>query len=297
MTTPLTTTPTTTIYWSTDYTASLHAFETTRKSGLIAESLDGFYKVRLVDPSEHVEQTLVHISEVHDLGYIEAVRFGVPLELAESQGFTWDRGIWTMAVAHAAGQVAAVHEVLTTGAQIAGSLSSGQHHARFGEGAGYCTLNGLAASTREAIRLGAERVLVLDFDAHGGGGTRSVTDPKHVVQVDVTVSPYDTWTPVHPDDSFEVVDPETYLEAIDAALDHATRIAGVDLVIYNAGMDPANAGVSAAVLAERERRVADWVRAQAVPATYLLAGGYLSRNIDWEALVALHRLTTDTFVN
>jgi acetoin utilization deacetylase AcuC-like enzyme len=253
--------------------------------------------VRLADPAAHRDEALVHLAEVHDARYLEAIRTGEPFELAESQGFGWDPGIYTMAVEHAAGQVAAVNEVLTTGARIAGSLSSGQHHARRDEGVGYCTFNGLAASTREAFRLGAERVLVLDFDAHGGGGTRSVTDPERVIQVDVTVSPFDLWEPTNTGDHFELADADDYLAAINRALNHASSIGDVDLVIYNAGMDPINAEVGAAELAERERRVAEWAAAAEVPLAYLLAGGYLWGGFDWDDIVALHRLTIDTFVN
>jgi acetoin utilization deacetylase AcuC-like enzyme len=288
---------TTTVYFNDRYTASVHAAEPTRKSGLIAATLEGHPEVRLADPAPHRDQALVHLAEVHDARYLEAIRTGDPFELAESQGFAWDPGIYTMAVEHAAGQVAAVNEVLTTGARIAGSLSSGQHHARRGEGSGFCTFNGLAASTHEAFRLGAERVLVLDFDAHGGGGTRSVTDPKRVVQVDVTVSPFDLWEPTSTDDHFELAEADDYLAAIDRALNHASSIGDVDLVIYNAGMDPINAEVSANQLAERERRVAEWAAAAEVPLAYLLAGGYLWGGFDWDDIVALHRLTIDTFVN
>jgi len=288
---------TTTVHHNSDYTIAKHNFETTRKAELIARMLFGHAKVRLVDPAEYVEQTLRHLTEVHDEPYLNAVRTGSPRGLAESQGFEWDTGIWAMVVAHAAGQVAAVNRVLVDGERVSGSLSSGQHHARRDHGAGYCTLNGLAASTVEAIRLGAGRVLVLDFDAHGGGGTRSLTDPDRVVQVDVTVSPYDTWEPNTDDDYFAVADSWDYLEAIDAALDHAGTIKGVDLVVYNAGMDPANAGVSAEALAVREQMVFEWVSAQGLPVSYLLAGGYLGGGIDWDDLVALHRLTIDTFVN
>jgi acetoin utilization deacetylase AcuC-like enzyme len=90
---------------------------------------------------------------------------------------------------------------------------------------------------------------------------------------------------------------DDYLAAIDRALNHASGIGDVDLVIYNAGMDPINAEVGANQLAERERRVAEWAAAAEVPLTYLLAGGYLWGGFDWDDIVALHRLTIDTFVN
>lgn len=290
--------PKTPVSYNRKYSATGYQFETTRKALLIAETLFDHPKVELVDPSGYVEQAERLIGEVHSPEYVEAVRTGEPLGLAESQGFDWDPGIYTTAINHAAGLVAAVNEVLTSGCRVSGSLSSGLHHARRDEGSGFCTFNGLAVAAREALRLGAKRVLVLDFDAHGGGGTRSLCEADKVVQVDVSVSPFDLWHPTTDDDYLKyVTDPTEYVAAIDEALEHASGITGVDLVLYNAGMDPANEGVSADDLAERERLVAEWCAARNLPVVYALAGGYLWNGVSWDDLVALHRLTIDTFVN
>jgi len=50
-----------------------------------------------------------------------------------------------------------------------GSLSSGLHHARRTHGAGFCTFNGLALAALTALEVltaGAQRVLILNLDAH-----------------------------------------------------------------------------------------------------------------------------------
>lgn len=286
----------TSVYYNDDYVASQHTFETTRKSARIAATLFDNPDIAIVDPADHTEATTAHIVETHSPYYLRALTTGTPRELAEAQGFGWDPNILTMATAHATGIVAAVDEVLTTDADVAGSLSSGLHHASYAEGAGFCTINGLAVAVREALKRGAERVLTLDFDAHAGGGTRSLTDPDTMVQVDVTVSPFDMWDAVAPDDYFDYTYREGYLESIKQALDHASGVQGIDLILYNAGMDPANSGVSISTLIQRERMVADWAKAHKAPLVYVLAGGYLSNNIDYETLIGLHRITTDTFV-
>jgi acetoin utilization deacetylase AcuC-like enzyme len=75
---------------------------------------------------------------------------------------------------------------------VAGSLSSGLHHARRETGVGYCTFNGLVIAAREALAAGASSVLILDFDAHCGGGTASlIAEDEHVWQVDVAVNSFD----------------------------------------------------------------------------------------------------------
>ena len=98
------------------------------------------------------------VAQVHDLGYILAVQTGFPRGLAESQGFSWDGGLWPMVLASNGGAVAAGLATLENG--VAGSLSSGLHHARCGSGAGFCTFNGLAIAAREALAAGAGSVLI-----------------------------------------------------------------------------------------------------------------------------------------
>jgi hypothetical protein len=66
-------------------------------------------------------------------------------------------------------------------------------------------------------------------------------------------------------------------------------------VLYNAGMDPANSGVSNADLALRERMVAEWAAERGQRLVYALAGGYTGGGITMGDLVALHRLTVDAF--
>jgi acetoin utilization deacetylase AcuC-like enzyme len=200
-----------------------------------------------------------------------------------------------MAMAHSAGLVAAVSEVLTSASRVSGSLSSGLHHARRDHGAGYCTFNGLAVAAAEALDRGAERILVLDFDAHCGGGTRSMTSSDEVVQIDVSTVMFDGWQPSAAQDFLTHSDPGSYIDDIGAALQLASRAGTFDLVLYNAGMDPANSGVSTADLALRERMVAEWVAERGQRLVYALAGGYTGGGISMEELVALHRLTVNAF--
>jgi len=128
--------------------------------------------------------TRVQLTQAHDASYIRAVETGVPRALAESQGFPWDVELWPMVLSSNGGAVAAALAALEHG--VAGSLSSGLHHARRERGAGFCTFNGLVIAAREALTAGARSVLILDLDAHCGGGTRSmIQDDPRIWQVDV----------------------------------------------------------------------------------------------------------------
>ena len=223
-----------------------------------------------------------------------AVTTRAPLNLAESQGFTWDPKVPVMAIAHSAGLVAGVNEVLVGPSRVAGSLSSGLHHARADRGAGFCTFNGLVVGAHTAFELGAERLLVLDLDAHCGGGTRSMTNPNSVVQIDVSTVEFDRWTPAG-NDALLMAGREDYLSRVTEALRLGDAAGSFDLVLYNAGMDPANSGVSAADLKQREQMVAEWADRHEYPLVDALAGGY-TNGITMAELVDLHKLTVDAFL-
>jgi acetoin utilization deacetylase AcuC-like enzyme len=283
------------VFYNADYVASDYASDTTRKSGVLAATLRTDSSVDVVDPGQFTEHTGELIARLHSTEYVQAVRTGTPSDLAESQGFEWDPKLPSLALAHSAGLVAAVSEVLTSTVRVAGSLSSGLHHARQDRGGGYCTFNGLAVAATEALDRGAARVLVLDFDAHCGGGTRSMTSSDQVVQIDVSTVMFDSWQPSAAEDSLTHSGPDSYTDDIAVALRQASRAGLFDLVLYNAGMDPANSGVSTANLALRERMVAEWAAEREQRLVYALAGGYTGGGISMADLVALHRLTVDAF--
>jgi acetoin utilization deacetylase AcuC-like enzyme len=283
------------IYWNQQFTASEYAFDTTRKSGEIAAAIAaGRVEATLIDPEGFTSQATDLIRTVHTDEYVRAVTRGDPIDLAQSQGFTWDDGLPTMAIAHSAGLVAAVTEVLSGTSRVAGSLSSGLHHARAGRGAGYCTFNGLAVAGRAAVDQGAGRILVLDLDAHCGGGTRSMTDRTSVVQIDVSTNRFDRWAPSG-DDALLFADHKDYLERVDEALGLCDRSGPFDLVLYNAGMDPFDNGVSEETLRVREEKVAEWAGEHGHRLVFSLAGGYTSARLPMDGLVDLHLLTVEAF--
>lgn len=281
------------VFYNEHYVSSNVEFDTARKAGHVARSLrrDPIRGVELVDPEpgRSVAHKLVNL--VHDPAYVRAVETGEPRELAESQGFKWDEGIHEMAISHTMGIVSAVTFV-EIGAKRAGSLSSGLHHASFDKGGGYCTYNGLAAAVNTSLSLGF-RTLILDFDAHAGGGTWDIvhgvngwTEKGRVVQLDLSVAHYDTWRP-EGDSRLVMTDGENYLTDARVLLDHARAIGPFDIVIYNAGVDPVNcSSADSATIAEREKMVSEFLGD--TPGVFTLAGGYShDRSID--EVVELHR--------
>lgn len=285
------------LFYSPKYVGAGYAFDTTRKAKWIADSLAGspIPGIELVEPAPLTREQIV---DVHDAEYVRAVETGKPRGLAESQGFPWDAELWPMVLASNGGAVAAAHAALEQG--VAGSLSSGLHHAAAGSGAGFCTFNGLVIAAKAALTAGAKAVLILDLDAHCGGGTVSlIAGDSRIRQVDVSVSSYDCY-PGSEHCRVVVVETSTeYLPTVRRVLDEADRQGrSFDLCLYNAGMDPSEdcstgglTGITLDILAERERLVFEWCGARQIPIACVIAGGYIGRRLDESGLVALHRLT------
>ncbi len=297
-------------YYNSNYSASKYAFDTTRKAQAIAETLVSrpIEGLSLVDPDadfssegdlsrrNFTELATTLTNQQHSNEYFEAMSTGDPRSLAESQGFNWDPGIFTMALAHTSGLLAATHDALSNSC-LAGSLSSGLHHAHYDRGMGYCTFNGLTSAAKFAIDdFGVQRVLILDFDAHSGGGTWDIIQRSlsaNVVQLDVTCSAFDTWKP-EGESAIWYTGHQDYRTDIDRALTYASKkLSAFDFVIYNAGMDPLNAGVSLEDIVYREQAVREFIGD--TPAIFALAGGYTWGNKTMDDVVDWHRITLNTW--
>ena len=291
------------VFYNEKYVVARHGFETTRKAAWVAEKLKAEDECSTTDPHEFVGRTQKLIEEAHTREYVYSLTTGEPRQLAESQGFSWDPGIWEMAVNSTAGVVAAVDEVISEMSEgrvvNAGSLSSGLHHARSGSGAGFCTVNGLAVgvkAARQAMKKSSLEgtVVVLDVDAHCGGGTHSILrGSEGTLHLDLSVNSFDCYEPAGGNRLSILRSPseKEYFSELDGLL--GCIPADTKLVLYNAGMDP-HPTLSKETLRSREERVAGWCAQAGIPAVFVLAGGYLT-SLDKSELVDLHLHTVKSF--
>ena len=239
--------------------------------------------------------TVRQLRRVHAPEYIEAVRTGEPRALAGSSGLGWDEQRYLLTTvstgAIIAAAVAAWRERTVTGA-----TSSGLHHACHDHGAGYCTFNGLVVAAMEVLAAGANRILIVDLDAHCGGGTASLIESvPGIEQVDVSVIAYDTYES-RPDARVEIVGADGYLDAVRRALAAVEQPGTIDLVIFNAGMDVHEdaggiEGIDDSVVRMRDRIVMRWAEAHDLPLAFTAAGGYLSPYLTMDGVAALHGIT------
>lgn len=281
------------VHYRTEYNTTKVAADTTRKATAIAERLDTspIFGVDLTSPGL---VSLDQLAAIHDREYLTALRTGRPGSLAASNGLGWDADLLTAVRASTGGVCDAVLDALANRVN-SGSLSSGLHHATASHGAGYCTLNGLVVGALAGRGAGADRVLIVDFDAHCGGGTASLIDGLDgIEQIDVSVSSFDRYTS-RPDARLAMSDGHDYLGDLERMLDSVATPTNIDVVIYNAGMDPHRAAggigpIGTDTLRDRERLVFGWAAAHGLPVAWVLAGGY-TVSISMDELVDLHLLT------
>jgi acetoin utilization deacetylase AcuC-like enzyme len=127
---------------------------------------------RRESPAASEEQLLA----VHPESHIAAVRAvserGGAFDLDTPAG----PGSWDAAL-HSAGAACALVEALLRGEARCGfSISRPPgHHAEAAQAMGFCLFSNAAIAARHALRsLGAERVLILDWDVHHGNGTNAI---------------------------------------------------------------------------------------------------------------------------
>jgi acetoin utilization deacetylase AcuC-like enzyme len=284
------------IYFSPAYNDTSIEFETFRKAIAIAKSLD----IRPITGVELVEPEPVSVDElcrVHDPVYVYAVINGEPHDLATSNTLGWDETLFDAVCASSGGLRDAALWALAKKTN-AGTLTSGVHHAGPASGSGYCTFNGLAIAATAALDAGARRVLIIDFDAHCGGGTAAcIKGIDGIEQIDVSVNGFDRYAP-RPDAQLVITDGEHYLDVCESALNSVEDPGSIDLVLYNAGMDPhrlagGSRHIDTPTIVAREQLVFSWTRSHDLPVAWTLAGGY-TVGTDMEGLVDLHRITIAT---
>lgn len=295
------------LFYDQRYVGAGHSFDTTKKAELIAGVAEKMEGVTLCSPTPATQRELAMI---HDPKYVRAVLTGEGPNRS-SAGFPWDEGYATAVATSTGGAVEAALTALREG--VSGSLSSGLHHAGTERGSGFCTFNGLALAAKIALggrpeggllrkltKPRCNRVLILDLDAHCGGGTHDIIkDDPRIWQIDISVCLFDSYTGADDDRHHLhlVGKAEDYLPLLELELERAAEI-GFDLVIYNAGMDPHEdcgvgglAGITSDVIRLRERMVFDWARARNIPIAFVLAGGYTGHSLWEEKLTALHQMT------
>lgn len=269
----------------------------------IAAGLPG---VRLV---EAPAASAGELALAHAPSYVGDVFEGT-LDAAQQRaiGFPWSPQMAERARRSVGATIAAARAALHEG--VSGNLAGGTHHASAGQGGGFCVFNDVAVAARlmqaewhrhHGPRHPALRVAVVDLDVHQGNGTAAIlADDPSVFTLSLHGArnyPFDKVASDLDVDLPDGCDDDAYLQALDGALaqlwqHHGERPPG--LIFFIAGADPHEGDrlgrlkLTAAGLAERDRRVLGAAAERRIPVAISMGGGY---GHDIHQTVALHLQT------
>ncbi len=243
---------------------------------------------------EAVPATDGELALAHEPAWIAAVAEGT-ISVAQQReiGFPWSPAMVERSRRSVGATIAAARTALLGGEGVAANLAGGTHHACAHKGSGYCVFNDVAVAAR---LMQAEwhrrhrrllRVIVIDLDVHQGNGTAAIFgDDPTVFTLSLHGAKNFPFRKEASDLDVELPDgctDEPYLRALDRALERAWDSQGEQppgLAFYLAGADPhendrlGRLKLSAAGLAERDRRVLAALRERRIPVALAMAGGY-----------------------
>jgi len=241
--------------------------------------------------------SFAELALAHDAAYVgQVLELQVPREIEREIGLPMNETVMRRARAATGGTILAARLALETG--LACNTAGGSHHARHGQGAGFCTFNDVAVAIRVLMREGRiATALVIDCDVHQGDGT------AEIFEADANV----TTLSLHAARNYPVrkrastldiafhddLGDADYLRAIDEVVPALLDRTHPDIVFYNAGVDPhaedrlGRLALSDFGLAERDRRVIGAAVSRGIPLAGVIGGGY---GADVEAIARRHAL-------
>jgi acetoin utilization deacetylase AcuC-like enzyme len=254
------------------------------------------------------------LTAVHPAAHVEAVREHCEAARPFDLDTPTSPGSWEAAL-RAAGAACGLTEALMSGAAPTGfcAMRPPGHHAEADRAMGFCLFCNVAVAARHAIdSLGAERVLVLDWDVHHGNGTHAIfhSSPE-VLFTSIHQWPFYPGTGAladagsGPGEGFTINMPvpagageDEFLGLIQHVVSPVAREFRPDLILISAGFDAhredplADCMLETASFAQMSAEVRALGDTLGVPVGAVLEGGYDTRSLAESVAATMDVLAT-----
>jgi acetoin utilization deacetylase AcuC-like enzyme len=259
--------------------------------------------------------TREQLERVHTAAHVDSIE-----ELAERGGGPIDldtvasAGSWEAALHAAGGALHAAERLLSDGGFAFCGLRPPGHHAEPDRAMGFCLFNNVAVASAHAIaELGAERVLVLDWDVHHGNGTEAIFyGSRQVLYASIHQSPLYPGTGAATDfgsgdgEGFTVnlpvppgSGPDEFLSLVQGVVAPIAREWRPGLLCVSAGYDAhrddplANCELDDAAFTDMAAAMRDLAAELDVPVLICLEGGYSLGALSRSVVATLEAFTGD----
>jgi len=249
------------------------------------------------------------ICSTHNVNYFNKILINDPVELKKCTWVTWSKS-FIRSIYFASGIIydAAVNALNSK--TIVGALVVDGHHAKKGDGSGFCTFNHLAIAVKKILgNKQSERILIIDLDCHFGDGTMSLLGGIKSVYF------FDIYGKLHKDGAYkldEIPESRAWIFKVEKVDDYFEKLGLLseviahikpDLVFYVAGADIYDndryggiGGMGSEQVLLRDSTVFKILRKQEIPTVFTLGGGYVKYpDIDGKNIEELTTLHVNTF--
>ena len=215
----------------------------------------------------------------HDPSYVEAVRTGTPVELAESCAIPWSKEL-VAAIPYATASIHAATNYAVSAGEPTMSMSTGFHHAKYLMGGSLCPLNDLNIAAEKIHRESGLRGLILDCDYHLGNGTDDIISACNQGEYLHNLSMGYFFSRLY-------VMHNEYLLLLKEKLTKELRSGFPQYVIYKAAADvfekdpmAKHGPLSLKEIAKRDEMVFSMIKEAGIPVAICLGGGYHSMEVN-----------------
>lgn len=269
------------------------------KYALLRNAVEALEEVQLVEAPAATDTQILY---AHDPAYlIKVIQGKLSAQEQKDIGFPWSEQMVERSRRSAGATLAAAQAALHDG--LAANLAGGTHHAYRARGSGFCVFNDsvIAARTLQKEVSPHFRIAIIDLDVHQGNGTASILINDASI---FTCSlhgennfPFDKERSDLDIGLLDRCDDQTYLKALNGALDQIDDRFKPNAIIYLAGADPheddrlGRLNLSKEGMRCRDEAIFQYGFDRQVPIAFSMAGGYGKEIL---ATVDIHLQTIET---